>query len=246
MKGIVYALTNPSIPEVIKIGKTNNLEKRLEKLYSTGVPTQFDCICAKEVDDMDGAESAIHTTLDSFRVNEKREFFKVNTRCVSALFSLLTGRDVTPNKEIDVEEQEHEEVLSIRLPSSQVLTGDSVSHLIRQMEEGAMTHQYAKYSTIIARRDKGWSLEQAFWFNVPPNYTEVDALTADGYSYYPQLPTGSDNTKPLVLHSLKRIYISQRHFAEAHGIPADYVSDKLKEGWEPEKIILEYKKTGEN
>ena len=244
MKGTVYALTNPSMPEVIKIGKTTNLAKRLEKLYSTSVPTQFDCICAVEVEDMDGAEEAMHVTLDSFRVNEKREFFKVNPRCVTSLFSLLTGKDVTPNKEeADVEEQESGELLCVTLPSGQVITGETVKDIIRQMEEGAITYGFAKYSTIISRRDKGWTMEQSFGFEVPPNYTAVDKEWASsGYNYYPKLPTGSDNTKPLVVHSEKRIYISQKHFADAHGIPTDYVSDKLKMGWEPEKIILEYKK----
>ena len=61
-----------------------------------------------------------------------------------------------------------------------------------------------------------------------------------GYTYFPERPYLDNNTKPIVLHSLKRIYISQKHFADEHGIPTDYVSDKLKLGWDADRIIESY------
>lgn len=41
---IVYVLTNPSMPGLVKIGKTTQKEvsERMTQLYTTGVPTPFE------------------------------------------------------------------------------------------------------------------------------------------------------------------------------------------------------------
>ena len=42
--GIVYVLTNPAMPGIVKIGRTqSDLGSRLSQLYSTGVPVPFEC-----------------------------------------------------------------------------------------------------------------------------------------------------------------------------------------------------------
>jgi len=42
MEGSVYVLTNPAMPNMVKIGKTTrDVELRLVDLYSTGVPLPF-------------------------------------------------------------------------------------------------------------------------------------------------------------------------------------------------------------
>ena len=99
-KGIVYVLTNPAMPDIVKIGKTKDINQRLTTLYTTGVPLPFKCIYAKEVADMDFAEEKLHAGLGSRRVNEKREFFKIQEDELIHLFDLISGKDVTPDKEI--------------------------------------------------------------------------------------------------------------------------------------------------
>jgi len=44
-EGIVYVLSNEAMPGLIKIGltKRDELEARLNELYSTGVPLPFTC-----------------------------------------------------------------------------------------------------------------------------------------------------------------------------------------------------------
>ena len=74
-KGIIYVLSNPAMPDIVKIGKTTNINQRLSSLYSSGVPLPFKCVYAKEVDDMNFAEVKLHAGLSSTRINEKREFF---------------------------------------------------------------------------------------------------------------------------------------------------------------------------
>ena len=60
--GIVYVLTNPAMPGLVKIGKTSRSEvdARLGELYSTGVPVPFDCAFAGRVEDETAVERAFH------------------------------------------------------------------------------------------------------------------------------------------------------------------------------------------
>ena len=47
--GIVYVLTNPAMPGIVKIGKTHaSLGSRLSQLYSTGVPVPFECVKGRD------------------------------------------------------------------------------------------------------------------------------------------------------------------------------------------------------
>ncbi len=47
MSEIVYVLTNPTMPGLIKIGRTTNLEQRVKSLSSdTGVPLPFEVFYA--------------------------------------------------------------------------------------------------------------------------------------------------------------------------------------------------------
>lgn len=43
--GIVYLLTNPMMPGLVKIGMTTqeDIDKRMKELYTTGVPVPFEC-----------------------------------------------------------------------------------------------------------------------------------------------------------------------------------------------------------
>ena len=75
MEGSVYVLTNPAMPNMVKIGKTTrNVELRLADLYSTGVPLPFECEYAAKVKDLDKTEKAFHKAFSPNRVNPKREF----------------------------------------------------------------------------------------------------------------------------------------------------------------------------
>ena len=57
MEGSVYVLTNPAMPNMVKIGKTTrDVELRLADLYSTGVPLPFECEYAAKVKDVDKTE----------------------------------------------------------------------------------------------------------------------------------------------------------------------------------------------
>ncbi len=80
-EGIVYALVNPSLPGMLKIGRTNrDVEQRAKELSSsTGVPTPFIVIFQESFSDCVNAEIFIHTYLEEngYRVSTNREFFQI-------------------------------------------------------------------------------------------------------------------------------------------------------------------------
>ena len=100
MPNIVYALTNPAMPGLVKIGMTDrpDVQRRMADLYTTGVPLPFDCIIAREIQDREAAEieRALHTAFGPNRVNASREFFQVESEQIEVLLQVMPGRDVTP------------------------------------------------------------------------------------------------------------------------------------------------------
>ena len=96
--GIVYVLTNPEMPGLVKIGKTSRKEvqQRLVELYSTGVPVPFECEYAARVSDEAVVERAFHTAFEPYRINPNREFFRIDPEQAIALLTLLADEDVTP------------------------------------------------------------------------------------------------------------------------------------------------------
>ena len=95
---IVYVLTNEAMPNLVKIGKTTrkDVKTRMNELYSSGVPFQFECVYAVEVNDCATVEKALHTAFNPSRVNPKREFFSIDPEQAIAILKLLKTKDVTP------------------------------------------------------------------------------------------------------------------------------------------------------
>ena len=101
MSGIVYLLTNPVMPGLTKIGKTNinGLDSRLQALYNTSIPIPFKCFYACEVEDPDLVEKKLHDAFGDHRVNKKREFFEIDADRVKSVLELLALSNVTPSDE---------------------------------------------------------------------------------------------------------------------------------------------------
>lgn len=81
--GYVYVMINPSLPDVVKIGKTTRepSERAKELSSATGVPTPFILVYSKPFADCHFAEKVIHGYFEKkgARVNDNREFFRVST-----------------------------------------------------------------------------------------------------------------------------------------------------------------------
>ncbi len=100
MPNIVYVLTNPAMPGIVKIGMTDkpDVQRRMGDLYTTGVPLPFDCVIAREIEGKEAAEieRALHTAFGPNRINSSREFFQVEPEQVEVLLRVMPGRNVTP------------------------------------------------------------------------------------------------------------------------------------------------------
>lgn len=102
--GIVYVLTNAAMPGLVKFGKTTqaDVKTRMNQLYSTGVPFNFKCEYAVEVDDYTKVENALAIAFGNYRPNPKREFYEIRPEQPIALLELLKLKDVTPVVESDL------------------------------------------------------------------------------------------------------------------------------------------------
>ena len=100
MSNIVYVLTNPSIPDIVKIGMTTDLTTRMRSLYNSSVPVPFECYFACTVNDMGFVEKQLHDGFDDFRVNPRREFFRIDPERVVSILKMVMIEDVTPKGDI--------------------------------------------------------------------------------------------------------------------------------------------------
>ncbi|MCW3102316.1 MAG: nuclease family protein [Bacteroidetes bacterium] len=103
--GIVYLLTNPAMPRLVKIGSTyrEDANTRMSELYSTGVPLPFKCAYAAKVKNPLKVEDALHTAFAPNRINAKREFFEIDANHAISILKLLEIEDKTNQIELEVE-----------------------------------------------------------------------------------------------------------------------------------------------
>lgn len=121
--GIIYVLTNPAMPGLVKIGKTSrgSVNARLNELYSTGVPVPFECAFAGRIADEGKVEKAFHMAFGPYRVNPKREFFEIEPEQAIALLELMVLENLTPQLQqeadsVDVESKPASKKLKSRRP----------------------------------------------------------------------------------------------------------------------------------
>ena len=79
--GIVYVLSNPAMPDYIKVGCTRgNAPKdvldRMRQLDTTGVPRAFKCEYAALVAQYEDTEEVLLTAFGENRVRQGREFLE--------------------------------------------------------------------------------------------------------------------------------------------------------------------------
>ena len=88
MQGIVYVVSNPAMPGLVKIGMTNRdqLDDRVRELSNTSVPTPFIVEGWAWVEDARVCERFLHDWLSAVRMNSRREFFSISA---VAVFKML-------------------------------------------------------------------------------------------------------------------------------------------------------------
>jgi hypothetical protein len=79
-QGIVYILSNPSMPNTYKIGLTRRtVEERICSLRSTSIPSDFVCIREIKSDHALQLEKFIHRKIKTNRISASREFFSFSS-----------------------------------------------------------------------------------------------------------------------------------------------------------------------
>lgn len=100
MSKIVYVLTNEAMPELVKIGATSREEvaQRIAELSGhTGVPLPFVCHFAGELSEHpENVEKLLHQVFAEYRINPKREFFRIDPEKAVLALRLAQAKDVTP------------------------------------------------------------------------------------------------------------------------------------------------------
>ena len=99
MGKVIYILTNPAMPELIKIGQTTDLGKRIRGLDNTSVPLPFECVYACTVEDADFVEKQLHEAFDDYRERKSREFFRLPHERAIAALKLAEVENVTPQQD---------------------------------------------------------------------------------------------------------------------------------------------------
>ncbi len=134
-KGYIYFLLNKSFPGLVKIGYTHrSVEKRLNELRTTGVPTPFIVGATFWVNSPINVERAIHQELNSFRVESDREFFSIDLalslqRCFNIIQAAISSQS-------EVQQPLQEEPLALEKAQIWLL-------------EFALGSSASKYNTII-------------------------------------------------------------------------------------------------
>jgi hypothetical protein len=132
MPEIIYVLTNEAMPDLCKIGLTNeSVDIRLTQLSShAGVPLPFDCYFAAEVEDAARLEKTLHQLFGDQRINPRREFFRVDPEKIVLAISIGKFKEITPG-EAEVDSQEKEALAKaksrrprIRLDAIGIKSGD--------------------------------------------------------------------------------------------------------------------------
>jgi T5orf172 domain len=179
--GWVYAMSNESMPGLIKIGFTSRSpSERLEEANAPstfGPPTPYRIEFAKRVLNANQREKMIHRILSRDRVNMSREFFRVSLEVVRDVFALMDG------EEWGLEETEAE--FDVHIPTGRETVDAFLNEHIFPPEDETPgdTVTMKKLSAVFAR----WKAEKGYPHGA---IADVRQKIIDAYGSPKQGPTG--------------------------------------------------------
>jgi len=120
--GIVYVVTNDSMPGMVKIGVTEkeDIKERLKELDNTSVPTPFRFYYGIKSDRYKEIEKLLHITFSKSRIRDKREFFAIEPEHVVAAIKISGSEEIKNNNEM-IDDQGIE-IKKLKLPRQQNFT----------------------------------------------------------------------------------------------------------------------------
>ena len=155
---IVYILTNESMPDIIKIGITDNLFRRLKELDNTSTPLPFECFYALEVEDAQSIEKLLHEAFDDKRVRQNREFFNCPPEQAKSALKIaekMGGRDVTPKEVVVETEQDRQALDSAKKKKGRVdyfgVLGINDGEILTFSKDQTITCEVKEYGQVLFR-----------------------------------------------------------------------------------------------
>jgi hypothetical protein len=110
--GCVYCLSNPGLPSLYKIGKTDvgTAEERaleISKKAKEGLPFPYKVEFSKKVINSKNSEKETHDYFKAYRVNTKKEFFNAQLQDIATYFNeQITGEwEVKPSSNLTLNQQ---------------------------------------------------------------------------------------------------------------------------------------------
>ena len=156
--GYIYVLTNPAMPDVVKIGRTDrDPNDRARELRTTGVPSPFEVAHSCLVDDSVSFEAQIHRLLAARGVRplRDREFFAISVAQAIELIQDLAGESTGSSVDFSRRGELAELAAAVKVPMG--------SNAIGEAEANLVSGQLAR----IGRMGYPWALQQAaFIFEV--------------------------------------------------------------------------------
>mgnify|MGYP003571253640 CR=1 FL=1 len=134
----VYILTNPAMPDWVKVGKSNNVLRRINDLNCTAVPLPFECFACLKVpaDNVMNVERGLQTFL-GYSFQKEKEFFRTSpdrvlkyfetAQLLNPAYEIIKGEDLEDESQTDKEKSAATTFALLDLPvgSKLVYTMDS-------------------------------------------------------------------------------------------------------------------------
>jgi hypothetical protein len=92
--GYVYILSNPSYRDTVKIGSSNDTDRRVSELNTTGVLKDFKIEYRARVQGRLEWEQKVHIQLSKKRVRKNKEFFRISVPDAIAILREVIGNNI--------------------------------------------------------------------------------------------------------------------------------------------------------
>jgi hypothetical protein len=123
--GYIYCFSNDSMPGIFKIGMTErNPCERLKEANTPDTwrpPTQYKIELFKKVNNLKQNETRIHSFFSNYRINPKREFFRVSIEKIKYIFGAIEDYVVNevktqenPNQNSEVKTQQPNKTQTVK------------------------------------------------------------------------------------------------------------------------------------
>jgi DNA-binding LytR/AlgR family response regulator len=187
----------------------------MKELYSTGVPVPFECQFACRVKKTDCAkiEKALHTAFSPQRVNENREFFRIQVEQAKAILELFHHEDVTDKvtdeiqRAVDVLGTSETPIIALQNEEDIIVLQPKDIYMVR-VEEGNTVIYGAKQKYRSRKRlyEIGRQLGKQFM--------QISRTTLINLSYMDSIEPGFGGTLLLKLKNGCKDYVSRTYLPE--------------------------------